>query len=129
MSTVTAVLADRFFSDRTGGEHAAPADNFLDLSDRSGTALALHHAERVQPGATSHKDCQRYAFVSEFPWRAPVSLDRHQCSDAGHSELDWAAPKSGRRRHLSILFRWSSPAESADREFQHSRRCQAISVR
>src|SRR5664279_1681213 len=122
-----AVLTDRFFSEHT--DYPAIADDFPDLPDRTGSALTLHHAKRDQPGAAGHEDCQRYAFVSELSRRASVFVERHQRADAGQPELHWAAPNSGCGRYLSILLRWSFPAESVDREFQHSRRSEAISVR
>src|SRR5208282_3180840 len=101
------------------------ADTFLHLSDQSRSARALHHADRVQPGAAGHKDRQPYGFISKCAWRAPVSVARHQCPAAGHSELR-AAPQSG---HLSILLRWTFPAEPVDREFQHPGRSEALPFR
>src|ERR1039458_2817810 len=121
--------SDRFFPERADGENVATTDDFSDLSDRSRIACALHHADRIQPGATGHKDCQRYGLVSKCARRTPVSVDRHQRADTGHTELRWAAPKSKGRRHLSILLRWTFPAEPVDREFQHPGWSEAVSVR
>ena len=73
-----------------------PPDDTGDLPDRSESARALHHADRVQPGAAGHKDRQCYGYVSECARRAPVSVAERQRPDAGHAGLVGTASKSER---------------------------------
>ena len=101
----------------TGGHVAA--DDTGDLPDQFWTTGALHHADRLQPGASGDEDRKCYGFVSECARRAPTAVRERQRPAAGDTVLVGAASQPGGGPHLPIRFGWSFPAEPVDRELQY----------
>ena len=79
-------------------------------------------------GAAGHKDRQRYAYLSEFPRRAPTSVDRHERPAAGHTDYPYPSGLPN-----PAIFQYSSDGVFRQNQliaqFQHPRRREAFSVR